>query len=329
MRGMLSHPLCWINGEHYPLDHPLFVGLDCGGTGCRAAISAGAGARIFMGTGGPANLATVSAEDLEQALKTALEDACSAASVSMQDLRARCAGIYAGCAGWSAAEKRSLFAEILQRHTGCDTLELVADYELAYLAATAGEPGIVLSAGTGCVASAMASDGQIVRYDGLGWLIGDRGSAFHIGTLALRHAAASLQNGVEADLLTECVLHSLSVDGLTELLSVIYSDFRPSVVAALAQPAAALAQEGDAAATAVIAEAVDSQVAAIEQLHQRVYADRKVPVWLVGGLMHVGSFIRRELEQKLAERGCEVREAMGSAVEGAVCLAEQKFAVRL
>jgi glucosamine kinase len=302
---------------------PLFTGLDCGGTGCRLGIAAEGGSTLWVGAGGPSNIATTDFSELEAAVHSALASACARGAITLEEYRGRNAGVYAGCAGWSAVEKRAQFKSLLHRITGCHNIWIVPDYELAHVAATAGNPGIVLSAGTGCVASATEIGGTIVRQDGLGWLLGDRGSAFHIGMLALRYASAQLQASEEPDLFTRAVMECTGADSLSALLSVVYSDFKPSAIAALAPCVTAQAETGQPAARQIVMDAVMAQRDTVTCLHQRVYGQARVPVWLTGGLMKPGSLVRESLESCLMALGFEVRDVERTAVEAAVGMAKR------
>ena len=63
--------------------------------------------------------------------------------------------------------------------------------EIPVLAFHGEESGVVALAGTGAGVYARARDGRAHRLDGLGPVLGDYGSAYHIGLLALRAAARS------------------------------------------------------------------------------------------------------------------------------------------
>ncbi|MHB2025880.1 MAG: BadF/BadG/BcrA/BcrD ATPase family protein [Elusimicrobiota bacterium] len=65
-------------------------------------------------------------------------------------------------------------------------ITVLADVELAYEAALAGRPGILIIAGTGSIALGIGQDGRRARAGGWGALLGDEGSAFWIGREALK-----------------------------------------------------------------------------------------------------------------------------------------------
>ena len=72
------------------------------------------------------------------------------------------------------------------------TLLVHSDIEAAFAAGSAAPDGTVLIAGTGAVAAAVRDFGVRRRQDGHGYLLGDRGSAFWIGSRAARAALAAL-----------------------------------------------------------------------------------------------------------------------------------------
>ena len=64
-------------------------------------------------------------------------------------------------------------------------VDILSDVELAHAAAFAGEPGILVVAGTGSIALARDRRGRGRRAGGWGQLLGDEGSGFWIGRSAL------------------------------------------------------------------------------------------------------------------------------------------------
>ncbi len=69
--------------------------------------------------------------------------------------------------------------------------------------------GIVVLAGTGGVVHVRRIDGRMGRFDGMGPLLGDFGSGYHIGLLTLRAVARALMHPSHSTLMQELVLAHL------------------------------------------------------------------------------------------------------------------------
>ena len=65
-------------------------------------------------------------------------------------------------------------------------VEVRPDFEIAHLAAFGDQPGILLVASTGSIAYARDASGRARREGGLGFIFGDEGSGFWLGSQAVR-----------------------------------------------------------------------------------------------------------------------------------------------
>jgi glucosamine kinase len=83
--------------------------------------------------------------------------------------------------------------EIAATLTGYGHVEAVTDALPVLELATSGGPGLVLHAGTGSFVALRTTDGSVRYAGGLGWRIGDPGSAQDIGRRAIARALAELQ----------------------------------------------------------------------------------------------------------------------------------------
>jgi N-acetylglucosamine kinase-like BadF-type ATPase len=149
------------------------VGIDAGGSGTRAR-AVRQGAVIYEGSGGPGNPLTADPETVRDSYRMALAGCPAAARVAVcasgtggQAQRAQIAGLLAG------------------RFPGAD-IHVAPDYVAAFLAAPQGTDACIV-AGTGSVVCSRAGDGGYRVSGGLGWILGDHGSAARLGRAALEH----------------------------------------------------------------------------------------------------------------------------------------------
>ena len=146
-------------------------------------------------------------------------------------------------------------AGTLSPHPHCVLNDVHAAYEGAFV----GQPGVLLLAGTGSMVWAEDAAGQPLRVGGWGHGYGDEGGAFWIGRQAVAHLSHCLDGRAEdQDFAALMVAHlDLSAEASAEALaSWYYADPDPRVrVAALARTVDGFAEQGNAAAEAILTEA--------------------------------------------------------------------------
>lgn len=271
----------------------LFLGIDGGGTGCRAAVADAAGRVLGRGEAGPANIAS-DPEGAAANILAAAESAVAAAGGG----EVRAAGL--GLAGANAAGA----AERLRDALPWRRIAVVTDGITAVKGALGVEDGVVAALGTGSV-FAVQRAGVIRQIGGRGLVLGDEASGAWIGRTVL---AASLR----------------AVDGFTDmtpLLAALVEEMGgPDGVVAFslrARPAdfAALAprvvESVDPAAQAVIARAEADVAEAVGLLR----AGEDLPVVFLGGL---GTVFAKRMAGRL-----RVSAALGTALDGALMLARE------
>ncbi len=272
----------------------LYLGLDGGGTKTTIALLNSEGEELGRGTGGSGNIATNSDEVLLQSVQVAFRVACHSAGLSPQSvqLNAVCAGV----AGYSVTARRTPFLHIMEQALPASSTHLCPDYEIAWWGATQGDPGIVVIAGTGAVAYAKDAKGETAKADGLGYLLGDRGSGFNLGLYALRHTLTQLETGKQ-DRVSQTVLEYTKTRISTELMHWLYSDFSPARVASLAPKIGLLAEEEDIIARSLVVEMARRLRHTVREVRHRLWLPRDIPVYPLGGLWELGSFFRSEFQE--------------------------------
>jgi glucosamine kinase len=277
----------------------LYLGIDGGGTGCRAVLANDAGIVLGHGMAGPANIAS----DPDGALANILHAAQEAMTQALGDQMARqelpnvIAGL--GLAGVNAAGA----AGRLQLALPFAKTRIETDAVAAAKGALAGTDGIVAALGTGSV-YAVQKGGDIRCFGGWGLVLGDEGSGAHLGRGALAMALRA-------------------VDGLvpmTPFLERLLDDHGgPAGVVAFAQTARAadfarlapdVLDSTDPTAQSLWSQAV-AQVADV-LLHLRKAAP--LPVTFIGGL---GARYAKALSD------IPQTQARGSALDGALLLARE------
>ena len=179
---------------------PLYLGLDGGGTGCRAVV-ADEFAVLGHGAGGAANSRAVGVvaawKNIDYAVDAALADA-GLGGAAKPRLQA-CFGL----AGVGRPGDREAF---LKRPHPFASLRLETDVHVALVGALGGEVGAVLAAGTGSMVYAQDALGGRYRVGGWGFPVGDEGGGAWLGLGLIRAALHAADGRGAASGLTETVL---------------------------------------------------------------------------------------------------------------------------
>lgn len=277
-----------------------FLGIDGGGTGCRAAVADASGRVLGEGAAGPANIASDLAgarDNILAAATQALTRAVGAGAVAAE-LPALSAGL--GLAGANAAGK----AEALRRALPFARIKLETDAIAAVKGALGDRDGIVAALGTGSVFAAQVG-GRIRQVGGWGLVLGDEGSGAWLGREVLRQALLAADGFRAGTPLLDAVLQS---HGGAEGVIAFSLAARPADFARLAPEVLAaddpIAHELIAIATADVARAI-----------HLLQHDPPLPVTFIGGL-------GPSYAARLGNRW-EIRPAQGSALDGALILARE------
>lgn len=273
----------------------LYLGVDGGGTGCRAALADDGGRVIGQGSAGPANIASDRAGALGNIL-AASRSALSAAGLDEGTLPSLHAGL-----GLAGANSRGS-VEALRAALPFARVRIETDAVAAAKGALGDRDGIVAAVGTGSVYAVQRGTG-LRQIGGWGLVLGDEGSGAWIGRALCAAALRAVDGFAE---LTPLLRDLLSEHGGPLGLVSFSLGARPADFAALAPRAVG---SSDAAAAAVMARA-DAEVAAAVDLLQ---AGGSVPVVFLGGLGPT-------FEARLAGRW-PAAAPLGTALDGALWLA--------
>ncbi len=249
----------------------IFLGIDGGGTRCRARLRDAAGHLLGEGEGGPANIH----QDFEgtvRSISEATRQAMNAGNLSDEiapTIRAGfgLAGIVTAGTGDRLGAAGLPFAAI----------KAINDAHAACLGAHGGADGGIIITGTGS-AGYLIKAGSGKGVGGWGFELGDDGSGAIIGRAAVRRAVLALDGLGAASRLTEAVLADLGRDqpALARWARAArpgdYARFAPSVLTA--------AEGGDAIAQ----EVLDSAVASLATMAARLLALGAPRLSMLGGL---------------------------------------------
>ncbi|MCB5174279.1 BadF/BadG/BcrA/BcrD ATPase family protein [Microvirga lenta] len=226
----------------------LFLGIDGGGTKCRARLRDDKGNLLGEGSGGPSNI-RLDPDLVWNSILTACREAVRQAGLQEEDLRRIPAGMGAAGAGQKSAVER-----LLSRPHPFASFAIDTDAHTAWLGAFGGGDGAILIVGTGsCGYGCVGGRRQYVG--GWGYEISDEGSGAAIGREILRRTIWAYDGRIPATPLSRTVLAEFNDD--PEILVDWVGKARPSDYARYAPLVLEHAQRRDPIGLELIRNAAD------------------------------------------------------------------------
>lgn len=271
------------------------LGIDGGGSGCRAALAERSGRILGLGAAGPANIAS-DPKGAKESVLAATRAACADAGLaSLPENLA--AGL--GLAGANAAGA----ADWLSEQLPFAKMRVETDAITATLGALGAEDGIVAALGTGSVFTLRVA-GRVQSFGGWGFTLGDEGSGAALGRALLARALRAVDGFCEKTPLLDRLLDD---HGGPAGVVTFAQGARPADFAALAP---LTLSSTDPAAQAVWQASVADVARILHDLRRRA----ALPVTFLGGLGPAYGAALPDLPQ---------RPARGTALDGALILARE------
>lgn len=276
-----------IGGERPPgpadATPDLVIGVDGGGSGCRAVVGRVVGGELALlgrGSGGAANPRAGGAEAAAASIRDAVAAALAEAGLPPAPAVSACLGLAGAGRAADAAAVAALLADL------ATTVTVVTDAELLLGTAAPGEV-VALIAGTGSIAVARAADGTLDRAGGWGAVFGDEGSGWWIGREALAAVTAAADGRGPDTALAARLLSRYGVDRPALLAAALPGPELPrETVAAAAIDVVAAATAGDVVAGRILDRAAAELAALVVAVAgRRPHADAPWILRLGGGLL--------------------------------------------
>ncbi len=289
------------------MPEPLFIGIDGGGTNCRARLEDASGKILGEGTGGPANV-RLGAGLVMGSILTASRAAAAAGGLAEAELERTYAGL-----GLAGAFMKSASDKLRAEPNPFASIAIETDAYAAWLGAQGGNDGAILILGTGSCGLAVVG-GKSFDVGGYGNEVSDEASAYWIGREAIRRSLWALDGRAPMTPLAKGVLARLGSAGgrIVEFTSAA----RPAEYGAFAPLVFDSADKGDALALAIVTDAVADAVKMITRL-----IDLGAPsVALIGGIAEpLEKWLPPEIRGRLSK-------PKGDALDGAILMARRAYA---
>lgn len=271
------------------------IGLDGGGTSTKLVIGdVGGNILAYLETA-----STNIKSNPEAVVKKLLHEAVEILLIKIDASPDDVVHVFLALAGGDRPEDQIRWQQWVRESLPSSSITVRNDAVAALLSGTLSYDGAVLIAGTGSICYSLSNCGQQVnRVGGWGYLFGDEGSGFSIGTDALRqlmqgHDGRKARDEVfERALLSFCQLSSP-----IECITYIYENGSPrALISSLAGPVLDLATRQNETAMRIVDEAVQS----LAQLVQALTEKNQQPIdslVLTGGLLRSAHFRKKLIDQ--------------------------------
>lgn len=290
-----------------PIPIKYLLGVDGGGTGCRARLTDLQGHVLGEGSAGPANIAL--GVDLAKAsvLQASLA-AFGQAGLPADAMSATCAGL-----GMAAANVPR-YREAMERVSLPFAKHAVrSDAEVACLGAHRGQDGGILILGTGSQ-GVLYQAGRFSTVGGWGFALSDSGSGALLGRAAVRRSFMAIEGIEPGSPMTEAIVGRF--EGSRETMLDWSARARPADWAVFARIAFEFASQEDPVALQLVRESAR----AVERLLDRMVALGARRIALMGGVARpTHPYLPARLSALLVE-------PEGDAMSGALLLAREVLA---
>jgi glucosamine kinase len=282
----------------------LFIGVDGGGTGCRARIQDEDGNVLGTGIAGAAALRFGIDRSLA-VVAAACHGALAEAGLSDDVLRDTIAGI-----GLAGVGRKGALEQLIAHPHPFKSVTYVNDATVACIGAHAGRDGGIVIVGTGSIGYAVVG-GREFRVGGYGFPISDEGSGADLGLHAIRFALRAHDERNVASNLTREVMTRFhddpyeAVAWMDKATATDYATFAPLVMRH--------ADDGDPVGRRIVRDAAEQ----IDELVRRLVECGAPRIALLGGL---ASPMQARLAPDVQRRLAPVE---GDAVDGALLLARR------
>jgi glucosamine kinase len=295
-----------MSGNHQTKPSLVLLGVDGGGTRCRARLADAAGKTLGESVAGPANPRHGMQEALS-AVRDATDQCLRQAGLGFGDCR------IVACLALAGVGESMNQTQVQAPRLGFHRLVLTSDARAACLGAHAGLDGGTIIVGTGSVGWGIAGD-QEHRVGGWGFPISDEGSGASLGCEALRRVLWAHDGLIPWTGLLRTLFERFG----RESYGIVHwmSDARPRDFASLAPTIVEHARQGDS----IACELMQSAAAYIDTIAARLCTLGVYRLSLMGGLADgILPFLSHRTRSVLVA-------ARGDALDGALQIARAEAA---
>jgi len=289
-------------------NNTLFLGIDGGGSKCKAIVMNDNDETIGTGISGPGNPLhgfEQATNSIKESAKLALKDA-GLADVELSSL---IAGV-----GLAGVNLPVLFDQMKAWQHPFKQMFLAHDLLIACLGAHHSQNGAVIISGTGSCGFSCVDEKEVI-VGGHGFPHGDKASGAWFGLQATKQVLLSLDGIIESSLMNDMLLNKLACSSTIAIVEAIAGK-KATFYAQLANLVFDAAEQGDKVALAIVEEGAEY----INSLARTLLTRKPVRLSMLGGLtLRLKPWLDKDLQVQLSD-------PLSEPEVGAVLLARQELA---
>ena len=260
----------------------LWIGIDGGGTKTTAVIGDESGHLLAVAKGSSGNLTAISTEQLYTLINELIDQLLIKTGAAFTDVEM----VFAAMAGADRQAEQQKIYEAFKQSPVLEKLKIQSDIHAALAAGTWGREGTLIISGTGAIIFGYEQQ-KTFRVGGWGYLLGDEGSGYHLGKLAIRSVLKANDDKVPLKPFQEKILTHFNVLSPEQLITKIYGS--PNPVTAISSVSRILLDAfEEELSTSIVSAVQEALLELIESAYSRI--DRTKPVVLHGGLFSNNTF---------------------------------------
>lgn len=260
------------------------IGIDGGGTKTRCVIGDIEGNIIGSKVSTSGNISSIPLTQLHDMLKNMIETTLTKTNIPIEDV----VQIFICLAGADRLNEREKIHQSFAGSKLFDKIIIQSDAHAALAAGVWGNSGTLLIAGTGSIVYGWDGE-QYFRVGGWGYLLGDEGSGFYLGKLAIRSILESHDAKLPMRPFQQHILTHFHVQHPPDIISKIYSHKAPvSHIASICNEVLSAFESGDKVASEIVQLTQDELFRLIRLAQSQM--DMEKPLVLHGGLFTNSAF---------------------------------------
>ncbi len=311
----------------------IVLGIDGGGTKTKGVLANSHGEVLAEAISGASNPNSVSQYELEIELTNLIDSLKEQSTEIFSQVKT----VYAGMSGVdhpsARKEMHNLLTSLLPKGVN---ITVNNDAITALYSGTLGKPGIIQIAGTGSITYGLNDKGIVDRVGGWGYLLGEKGSSYSLGSEGLRAAFLEHDGLGNSTIIKELIVEHFQVQSLPDSVHTVYhSKNSKEFIASLSKLVVKAADLGDCVAMEIVEKNGRYIGESISCLINRLFSDKEkmmgINIVLTGGLFNRLDLFQHYIEEVLIENNINYTFAIPEIppVGGAVIAALLEEKIRI
>lgn len=229
----------------------MIFGIDGGGTSTRLVICSNDGKILAQHCGKSSNIYSVGADQAFTNIENLIKEACAFNKLSLSALQYGCIG----SAGLQRKPEYEAFTTFFTKLLPQAKVRLCTDAEILLVGGLASLEGYALICGTGSIAMARNAQGELYRAGGMGYMLGDEGSALWIAYEAIKRSLKSIEHRDLPSKLLPKFLDFFALQQASDFIPMVHRAFDKASIAKAATLVFEAQKKNDALACDIIEQA--------------------------------------------------------------------------